>query len=913
MAVADRAAERRRRAALRARMRAQRVLADEPPKNSTLSKLLLLLIALVVLGASGAAGAIVIFYVQTAQEVGSPGSVIAALADYGGAQIYDRNGTLLYRFPDPQGGIQAPMPLDQMSPAVIDSTISTEDATFWSNPGVDLQGIGGAVLHNLRTSGDPFSGAGGSAITQQLVKNTLIPEEERTNRSLNRKATELVYALKLTRDYPKEQILDWYLNTVNYGGVYDGIESAAEGYFGVHAKDLDLAQAAMLAGIPQSPADYSPYANPAGARARQAEVLDLMVKHSAVTRITQAQADAAKNEKLTFQETQQALPLRAAWFVEYVKQRLIARFGQHCFDTCGLVVKTTLDLNLEDQASDILNQDLKKYGDASGVHNGALLSIDARTGEILVMLGSRNYQDESLPIQGNNNFTTAVLQPGSSFKPFVYMTLFMKQHYGPSSVIWDVPYTSSDGYRCEDPVPGGRNQGPIPVRLGLGSSLNCAANRAADAAGVQNVIDVAHKMGITTLNDPSTYGASIATGGANITMLDMVYAYTTLARNGSMIGDSAVGQVQQGYRTLDPVAFTDVKDGRGQVRYHYEPKTEQVVPAQYPYLVTSIISNCQNRRLIWGCGFPEFVLSDGRPVAAKTGTQAGAKTAQTLANWQFIYTPQIVTGGWVGNADRTTWSDVNGSANAVGYSVQQLEDLITKSYSIPSAEFERPAGVVSVPVHEADGSLGLVGGCGPIVQGLFASGDQPDVNNRVCKNGALTVPQEQANTGGLQANGRVCDLVTPTPDPRTGRIPQFGQNCSGALYGAATPTPILEPIGGPRSGGGFEDQPQFGPPFPGTRPGRVIAPQEPPPGDDGGAQNPVVIVPGNNVIVPGNDQPAQPAGPPPIPIYPSNPAPQPPAPQPLAPVAPRQVPAPPPAPRPVAPQPGGPVRGPVSP
>jgi membrane peptidoglycan carboxypeptidase len=903
MSLGDTAAERRRRAAVRARMRARRILADEPRRNSPLSKLLILLMGVVVLGGCAAVVALFMFYQNTAREIGSPGTVIAALADYGGAQIYDRNNTLLYRFPDPQGGIQAPMPLDQISPAAIDATVSTEDSTFWSNPGIDVQGIGGALLHNVRDNGDPFSGAGGSAITQQLVKNTLIPEEERTAHSINRKATELVYALKLTRDYPKEQILDWYLNTVNYGGVYDGIESAAEGYFGIHAKDLDLAQASMLAGIPQSPADYSPYANPEGARARQAEVLDLMVKHSSVTHITQAEADAAKREKLAFQTTQQSLPLQAPWFVEYVKQRLISRFGQHCFDTCGLVVQTTLDLNLEEQAQQILEKNLSKYGDSTGVHNGALLSMDARTGEILVMLGSRNYSDESLPIQGNNNFTTAVLQPGSSFKPFVYMTLFMKRGYGPDSVIWDVPYTSKEGYRCEDPVPGGRTQGPIPVRLALGSSLNCAANRAADTAGVDNVIDTAHKMGITTLNDAQTYGASIATGGANVTMLDLAYAYTTLARNGNMVGDSILGSAQPGYRTLDPVAYTDVKDGRGAVRYHYEPKTEQVVPPQYPYLVTSIISNCQNRRLIWACGFPEFVLSDGRPVAAKTGTQAGAKTAQTLANWQFMYTPQVVTGGWVGNADRTTWTDVNGSANAVGYSVEQLEDTVVKAYAIPSAEFERPPGIVSVPVHVPDGSVGALGGCGPIVQGLFAEGTQPDTNNRICKNGAITVPPEQVNTGGLDDKGRICDLVVPTPDPRSGRTPSTTPNCTTSSYGGAAPPrePSRPAPPQPEEGSSFGRQPNRQPFAPaGQRQvpflpqGSQDQPEEPPGQPVPAPANAPVFVP-VAPVAPLSPQPLSPVAPGPV--------------QPNVPVAPRSAPPQPqraPAPQQPGRQPAGP-------
>ena len=208
MALGDPAAERRRRAAARARLRAGGVCSQEQPRsNGWLSKIFLLLIAAFILAGAGAAGAALLFYTQTAQEIGSPGTVIAALADYGGAQIYDRNGTLLFRFPDPQGGIQAPMPLSEINPSIINATISTEDATFMRNAGIDVQGIGAAFLHNVQQTGDPFSGAGGSSITQQLVKNTLIPREERLRPFAYRKATEFVYSLKLTQDYPKEQIL----------------------------------------------------------------------------------------------------------------------------------------------------------------------------------------------------------------------------------------------------------------------------------------------------------------------------------------------------------------------------------------------------------------------------------------------------------------------------------------------------------------------------------------------------------------------------------------------------------------------------------------------------------------------------------------------------------------------------------
>jgi membrane peptidoglycan carboxypeptidase len=284
--------------------------------------------------------------------------------------------------------------------------------------------------------------------------------------------------------------------------------------------------------------------------------------------------------------------------------------------------------------------------------------------------------------------------------------------------------------------------------------------------GVQKILDTAHAMGITTMDNAGSYGASIATGGANITLIDMVYSYTTLARNGSMIGASVVQQRPKGYRTLDPVVVLNVMDGSGNSRYRYEPKTVQVVPAPYPYLVTSIVSDCANRRLIWQCGFPEFALSDGRPVAAKTGTQQGNDTGHTIANWQFMYTPQLVTGGWVGNADRSAWTDVNGGANAVGYTVQQLEDAITRAYQIPPQDFEQPVGVLSVPVHVPDGSRGLLAGCGPIELGLFANGSVPDVNNRVCYNGRVVVPDDQIGTGGLGGDTSASQAQFAPPPPQ---------------------------------------------------------------------------------------------------------------------------------------------------
>ncbi|MGE3857152.1 MAG: transglycosylase domain-containing protein, partial [Dehalococcoidia bacterium] len=624
-------------------------MAGEGRINATLLLILpvvalpIIVVALVALGVSR-------FYDDTAARLKTPANMIAAVANYGGAQIFDRNGVLLYRFSETDGGLRLPARLEDVSHVMIDATVSTEDMNFWTHGGVDYRGTVLAAYENFRANGNPFEGRGGSGITQQLVKQTLIDPDERMEQSVTRKIEEAIYATEIASNYSREQILEWYLNVTNYGGVYNGVETAAQGYFGVSAADLTLAQAALLAGIPQSPALHSPYLNPEGARARQAQVLDLMVAHNY---ITQAEADEAKREPLPIQAQEEALPLRAPWFVEYVRNELIARYGEDCFKRCGLTVTTTLDITLQEQAQALLEENLAKHADPIGAHNGALLSIDARTGEIMVMVGSRNYGDARPEVQGSNNFATAILQPGSSFKPFVYMTLFQQQGYGPSSIIWDEVFTTSDGYKCENPGRPPRTYGPVPIKLALGSSLNCPANRAAAVAGVQNILNLAQTMGITTLGDASQYGPSIATGGANITLLDMAYAYTTLARNGSMVGSASLGNA----RPLDPVSLRRVTDATGRTLFSFEPETRQVIDPAYTSMVSSILSDCSQRRLIWNCQFPTFKLSDGRPVAAKTGTQQGTSTKEASANWLFMYTPNLVTGGWVGNANRVGWTD----------------------------------------------------------------------------------------------------------------------------------------------------------------------------------------------------------------------------------------------------------------
>src|SRR5438105_2221429 len=271
----------------------------------------------------------------------------------GGARIYDRHGTLLYEFLDEKYGLQDRVKLDQVSPFVKDATVAAEDASFYSNPGINVKGLTRATLENLKPGGDFLKGTGGSSITQQLVKQIYFTSEERQQRSFTRKLREAVLAIKLTNEYDKDQILEWYLNEIPYGGVFTGIEAASQGYFGVSAKDLTLAQAAFLAGLPQSPSEYDPFAHPDAAKARQQEVLDLMAKHG---QITQETADWAKLEQIQLHP--KARPFLAPHFVQYVADYIKSTLGEDALLHGGLNVLTTLDLDLNNKANEVLEQSL---------------------------------------------------------------------------------------------------------------------------------------------------------------------------------------------------------------------------------------------------------------------------------------------------------------------------------------------------------------------------------------------------------------------------------------------------------------------------------------------------------------------------------------------------------------------------
>lgn len=660
----------------------------------------LLLLVVTVGGSIGAAGAgfgVAKYSGYSEKLPDNPQGVLEdnSTVGLGPARIFDRNGTLLYEFEDETEGLRKPLKLADISSWVVKATIATEDASFFENPGVNVRGLARAGIENFI---DRESGAsGGSSITQQLVKNVFVDPELRYERSPDRKLQEAVFALELTKRYSKEQILEWYLNWIPYGNRTNGIGAAAKRYYNSDAKNLTLAQATLLVGLPQSPVRYDPFRNFDSAKARQAEVLDLMVRHSV---ITQLEADRAKEEPISL-ATPNVILLAPHW-VFYVRDLALAQFGEDRFRRSGFNIYTSLDLNLQNKAQQILEEKIAFYESPRGgdcrCHNGAVVAIDNNTGEILAMVGSRDYWRKD--IEGENNNALAIKQPGSAFKPMVYLSAFEKG-WNPGTTIYDQPTKfvarveagRKEFFTPEGPV--SRWLGPLSARDSLGSSMNTAAVKAAGFAGIDAVIDTAHALGITSLVEKENYGVSIATGGANLTLLDLAYAYATIANNGEMRGATAIKPREGGLRGIDPVAILRVEDGRGRVVYEFtEPARKQVVPAAFAYEVTDILKDPQAKRHTYNAPEAQFGMRDGRPIASKTGTQQGPTDIKTvLSTWNFGYVPDLTVGVWVGNANNALVNPNLTSASSSLLIWKEFMQAAIEMRNIPRKEFAVPREV----------------------------------------------------------------------------------------------------------------------------------------------------------------------------------------------------------------------------
>ncbi len=530
-------------------------------------------------------------------------------------KIYDRNGKLLYDIFVEKN--RTPVKLSDLPQFVKNATLASEDKDFYKHGGFDLRGILRAAFNIVFKR----KLQGGSTITQQLAKNALLSQE----RTIRRKIREAILTVAIEALYPKDKILEMYLNQIPYGGTAYGIGTASQTYFGKTPDKLTLAEAALLAGLPQSPTRYSPFgAHPELAKQRQEYVLTEMAKDKF---ISQEEAEKAKKEELNFINHGQGI--KAPHFVMYIKDQLVEKYGQKAIDEGGLRVYTTLDLDIQELAQTAVASEVAKL-QREKVSNGAALVTNPKTGEILAMVGSKDYFAKD--IDGNFNVATSSLrQPGSSIKPINYAVAFEKRILTPASLVLDIPTcfnVAGQKLYCPENYDGGFH-GATQVRFALGNSYNIPAVKTLALNSLEDFIASASAMGISTFKDSKDYGLSLTLGGGEVKMTDMAVAFGVFANAG---GRQNLYGIQK------------VEDYRGKVLE--EHKTEEAQPVISPetsYLVSHILLDNNAREAMFGPS-SYLVVRNHPEVSVKTGT-----TNDKRDNWTIGYTPSFLVAVWVGN------------------------------------------------------------------------------------------------------------------------------------------------------------------------------------------------------------------------------------------------------------------------
>lgn len=542
-------------------------------------------------------------------------------------KIFDRTGEALL-FDLHQDIQRTVVPFDEISRHVKNATVAIEDAEFYEHNGIRLSSFFRAVIVNLLSG--QFS-QGGSTITQQVIKNSLLTQEK----TITRKIKEWVLALKLERVFSKEEILALYLNEAPYGGAVYGIQEASHTFFNKDATDLTLAQSAYLAALPQSPTYYSPYGSHLDElEARKNLVLDKMLEYGF---ITQEEHDTAQNETVTF-ESRPDTRLKAPHFVFYIREYLEQKYGQKAIEERGLRVITTLDYELQQKAEKIVQEGALANEEKFNASNAGLVAIDPSTGQILAMVGSRNYFDEN--IDGNVNITLAKRQPGSAFKPFVYATAFRKG-LTPDTVVFDLKtqFSTECSYSdltSESPCYSPSNydnvfRGPMTLREALAQSVNVPAVKVLYITGLTDSLKTARDMGITTLTDPDRYGLTLVLGGGEVTLLELTGAYGVFGNDG--VRNPTVGILR-------------IEDGEGNILEEFIPRGSRVLSADVARTMSDVLSDNDARSPAFG--ERSSLYFPGGQVAVKTGTTNDYRDA-----WVVGYTPKLAVGMWAGNNDNT--------------------------------------------------------------------------------------------------------------------------------------------------------------------------------------------------------------------------------------------------------------------
>lgn len=595
-----------------------------------------------------------------------------------GTVVLDAHGVVLAR--DAALGTRIAITLEDVAPSVVWATVSAEDRRFWQHPGLDPIAMARATVRT--------GSSGASTITQQLARRLYLADD--TGSLPVRKVREALLALQLEANRSKAQILSLYLNDVYYGRGAYGIEAAARAYFGTSARDLDVAHAAFLAGLPQRPSAYDPEVDARPARARQAYVLGRMAEDGWITR---AKADEAARQPVPLLPL--AAPRIAPHFVAHALAEL-ARMRPDLVGRPGLVVETTLDAGLQREADRLARLHLERLRERDAT-NAAIVAIEPGTGRILALIGSATDGD---PLRGGEiDMTTALRQPGSALKPFLYAAAF-ERGLTPATPLLDIPTTFVTPRGTYTPLNYDRKfHGVVPLRTALGSSLNLPAVRTLEALGLESMLEVSHRFGLSTLSAPESYGLALTLGGGEVRLLDLTSAYAALAAGGDL---------------ATPYAVARVRDSGGHVLYERTPTpTRRVLSAQHAYLIADILSDPDARLLGFG---PTSPFDLPFPAAAKSGTTTGFRD-----DWTLGFTPEIAVGVWVGNADGSPTQAVSGmeGAGPIWRDVMSAA-AFGRRMTWPA----RPAGLVERAVCAP---TGLLPGpdCPAQMRELFVAGTEP--------------------------------------------------------------------------------------------------------------------------------------------------------------------------------------------
>ncbi len=653
-------------------------------------------------------------------------------------KILDRNGVLLYKIYKDQN--RTPVTLSQIPLQARAATLAAEDAAFYSHAGISLKGIARSIWVDI-TKGQL---TGGSTITQQLVKNALLTPQK----TITRKVKEVVLSIETELTYSKDQILEMYLNEVPYGGTAFGIEEASKLYFDKDVDKLTLGEAALLAGLPKSPTSYSPYGATSDlAITRQKEVLRLMNENGFISHDEMVKA---LNEKITFAPNR--IDIKAPHFVMYVKQQLAEKYGEEAVETGGLTVTTTLDWQIQKMAEEVVKKQIDGLTNYH-VGNGAAVVLDPKTGEILAMVGSKDYFD--IKNDGNVNVVISPRQPGSSIKPLTY-AYALSHGFTPATIISDTPVKFA--------IPGqtpyipknydGQFRGNITIRSALAESRNIPAVRILATFGVEKLIQLGQKMGITTWKDPSQYGLSLTLGGGETKLLDLALVYATIANSGTRPSISSISKVTdyQGKVLEQNTCSAGSKPGEVYAAESSDNtgcNTEPVIDPRVAYLLIDILKDNVARAAEFGL-HSSLVIPKHPEVAVKTGTSNDLKDNLTVG-----FNQNYLTAVWVGNNDGSSMSRIaSGITGAAPIWNEIMSRLLA---NVPSVAWEKPKGVSTLAICAITGTLACEG-C-PTRSEVFLDENKPQF---ACKPDQLVKIDDKTKKS---AGGQILDFAASTQNP----------------------------------------------------------------------------------------------------------------------------------------------------